>query len=44
MSSSLISVVSDIKSVRKKLFLLNKKLIMMLIDKLNINQPYVNNI
>ncbi len=38
------SVISDIKSIRKKLFLLNKKLIMMSIDEFNINWPYVNNI
>ena len=41
---SLISVISDIKSIRKKLFLLNKKLIMMSIDEFNINWLYVNNI
>ncbi len=44
MSSFLISVVPDIKSVREKLFLLNKKPIVMSIDEFNTNQPYVNNI
>jgi len=44
MSTFLISVVFNIKSIRKKLFLLNKELIIMSIDEFNINWPYVNNI